>query len=489
MRTLQEYKPETSPHELLGHLCDRVLSGELATFESLRAYTDTLPDTAQVRAVMKRAFELHRRLDWGFFKDLNPEAFPKLWTELVVQDRRYPFAGSLKRLISISEIYLGLLDIHGYTEFCRKNRNNISVLDRLDRMLQEDLPKIASASGVLCRRAQGDEILLLGASAPGLLKAVLDIMACFTGESASGAASPATDRLRVNAFLPEFAISAGVSGGQKYTPLVITRDGDISGDIVNTAARLQARAGKISPERNKILVTGPVYQKLKAEGSEALALMGIDFLSSGKVEFKGVSLTVYDTVFIGAESFRLSYRDAMERLYESLGQATWKSKVFEDALELIVRIVSAFPAIASGQGAAGGHSCQEYLERVKHAQGYFNGDRYEQAVACLGELVADLSATSGMDELALDYLRGVLKSYQALVRKFDEHLNEEMDEHLDTVFGQKERENYVTLRRNHAMFERLRDAARQSIKNRRAIWQRVADVEAPELSFVIQSLK
>jgi class 3 adenylate cyclase len=489
MGNITGYNPELSPCELLGHLCDKVLSGELATFEELRSHTAELPDSPQLRSVLKRVFELQRRLDWGFFKSLSPEAYPRLWAELVVPDRRYPFAGDLKRLMSISEIYLGFLDMHGYTEFCRKNRNNVSLLDRLDRLLQEGLPEVAAASGVLCRRAQGDEILLLGASALDVLKAVLDIMACFSGEKIPASASPAAEGLRAAAMLPEFAISAGIAGGQKYTPLVITRDGDISGDIVNTAARLQARAGKISPTRDKILATGPVYQKLKAEGAEALAMCGIDFISSGRIEFKGASLTVYDAVFLRTEEYRLAYRDAIESLYGSMGKDMWKSKVFEDSAALVARVASNHPGIGSTPGAPQSHSVQEYLERVKQALGHFNAERYEQAVACLGELVDDLATTEGMDELALEYLRGVRKSYQELARKYGDLLDEEMDKHLDTVLGQKEMESYLALRRNHAMFERLRNAARLSIKNRRAIWQRVAEDSAPELSFAIQSFK
>ena len=489
MNSIQEPESEAISQELLGRLCDRILAGELPTFDALRSYASRLPETPPVRAAIRRAFELQRRLDWGFFRELSPEAYPRLWAELVVPDRRYPFAGDLKRLVSISEIYLGLLDMHGYTEFCRKNRNNVSVLDRLDRVLQEDIPKLAASWGVLSKRANGDEILLLGASAIDVLRAILDVMACFSGGRAPAAASPAAEGLRTATLLPAFAISAGIAGGQKYTPLIITRDGDVSGDIVNTAARLQARAGKISPERDKILVAGPVYQKLKAETAESLALCGLDFISSGRIEFKGAALNVYDAVFLWTESYRLGYRQALETLYEDLGKGQWASKVFEDALGLVTRVATEHPSIKSGGAAACEHSCQEFIERAKVALGLMNGDRYEQAVESLAELVADLGTVEGMDELVMEYLRAVLKSYRALVERFDGRLNQEMDEHLDAVFGQKERESYVALRRNHAMFDRLRSAARLSIKSRRSIWQREAASAEDELGFSIQSLK
>ena len=124
------------------------------------------------------------------------------------------------------------------------------MLDMLDAMMQEVVPRIAAKVGVVSRRAHGDEILLLGPSAPDLLEATLLIMDYFSSRRRLSE-DLQRSRGKFDVILPGFQLSAGIAGGQKYTPLIITKDGDISGDIVNTAARLQARAGKFPPTETR----------------------------------------------------------------------------------------------------------------------------------------------------------------------------------------------------------------------------------------------
>ena len=87
-------------------------------------------------------------------------------------DRKYHFAGDIKRMATIPDVYMAILDIHGYTRFCQKHRHNMSMLELLDRVIQQELPKIAAKYGVIIRRARGDEILLLGGSACELFEVV-----------------------------------------------------------------------------------------------------------------------------------------------------------------------------------------------------------------------------------------------------------------------------------------------------------------------------
>ncbi len=148
--------------------------------------------------------------------------------------------------MSIPDIYLGLLDIHGYTRYCQEKKRNMSMVDLLDRMIYEDVKAICSETGVVSKRAQGDEILILGASASDVLKSTLQIIDYFNTQGRSFKNTILSKKLP-GTVLPKFQISAGIAGGQKFTPLVITRNGDISGDIVNTAARLQAKANRVSP--------------------------------------------------------------------------------------------------------------------------------------------------------------------------------------------------------------------------------------------------
>ncbi len=494
MKDIKEYVPSTSPYELLVHLNDKILSGEFTTFEALAIYCSVLPGGPRTSLILKKAFELQRKLYWGFFRDVTPEAYPRVWEAVVLPDSRYPFAGDLKRYMSIPDIYAGMLDIHGYTKYCRDNRHNLSMLDLLDRMMQEDIPQITAREGVVSRRSQGDAILLLGASAESVLKSILSIVDYFARRRRTADDEKPAGRPGSGFVLPEFLISAGVAGGQKYTPLVITRDGDLSGDIINTAARLQGRAGRISPDRNKILVTSHVYQRIQAtrgRGDQGL-ISKVDFFNTGTIEFKGTSLSVYDVVFLSSEAYRLSYRDRMEELYDSIDKGMWKSKVFADTLRLASSIAANLPGIVpkARQGVSAPEITRASLqERVKTALDYFTAERYELAVAVLGALVEEFSRIEGMDDLALEYLRGIHENYAALVSAFVENLDREVDEHMDQIFSQKEIEGFTALRNHHGNFEKSLTNARLRVRNRKTVWYRVADVAAGELGIRIQSQK
>jgi len=483
MKNVGEYTFSTSFFELFAHLCDKVVGGELETFSQIRQYVATLPDNATTRAAVMRAFELQRRIYWGMFRDVSPDAFPRLWDRLVEADLRYREAGDLKRQMSIPDVYMGLVDIHGYTRFCHANRHNPAMLESLDAMLQSFIPKAAAAAGALCRRVRGDEILLLGASAGDVLDAVLRLVDYL---SSGGGATEAR--------LPVFQISAGIAGGQKYSSLSITRDGDVSGDIVNAAARLQSMANRISPERNRVLLTGNVVQKIKARGGHATAggLCPFDFFNAGKVDFKGLSLSVFDLVFLPRQSERLAYRESMEELYAAIEQGAWKSRVFEAALKLAARVATSrrAAAVESAQSAGRvGAATEGILELVRAAEGHFASERYERAVECLARIAESLSLMEEGDDLAAEYIGQVSRNYGELMGRYRERLDMEVDSQLDSIFPQADREKFRVLQSNHEAFEKVRAAARLRVAGRRPIWQRAADDAASALSVRIKSKK
>ncbi len=493
MKEIRELTAATNPNELLVHLNDRILSGELRTFEALCAYLAPAPEHPQIKGVLKRAFELQRRLYWGFFRQLSPQSFPGIWGKTVVADRKYDFAGDLKRFVSIPDLYVGMLDIHGYTRFCHRNRHNMSMLDLLDRMMQEDIPKIAAASGVMSRRARGDEILLLGPSAADLMGTALSIIDFFSRKGSRNFDGAVGARHVQASTLPEFQISAGIAGGEKYAQLVITRDGDLSGSIINSAARLQARANKISPDRNRILVTNHVFQRLKstpANGHEILKT--VDFFNSGTVDFKGLSLHVFDTVFMDTEAYRLGYRDVMEELYEAMGKGLWKSRVFECSMSLAARVVSTLPqSLVSGKGCPAEETVDtsELLGKIKQANADFGQANFEHAVELFGEIMHAFGRIKCLDDLVLEYLGGVHRSYTHLIKTFTTSLDQEIEDHLDLIYSPVEKENLLILRKHHQLYMRANEAGRAKVRNRKAIWFRIAEEAAPSLRVRVQSKK
>jgi class 3 adenylate cyclase len=498
MNNIKEYSPTVSAYEVFVHLSDRIVKGELVTFNALREYCSVLPDNPRTEAILKKAFELQRRLYWGFFRDISPSVYPKVWSKVVVPDRKYHFAGDIKRMARIPDVYMAVIDIHGYTRFCQKHRHNMSMLDLLDRVIQQDIPKIAEKHGIVSRRALGDEILLLGGSAPDLFEVVYLIARRLAKDGKapkveptkpeSGAASTADG-------LPGFEISAGVAGGAKYAQLVITRDGDLSGTIVNTAARLQARANRISPDRTKILLTSVTFQKLKMQPPAAHFefMRAVDFFDTGMVEFKGINVPVFDTVFLDREASRLDYRERMGALYDSLNQGLWTTRVFSDALNLMARIATSTPGglldESTDQPIDAADSIS-IIQRIKKAQTLFDGERYEQAMTEFSELVEVFSRAKGKDAIATEYLAGVRDNYRKLLARFVAELDAEIDQHLEAIFlNPNDRNNFRTLEKHYSMFSSVRDAARVKVADRRGIWYRAAGDPSVELGVSIQSKK
>jgi class 3 adenylate cyclase len=508
MNDIKEYSASTSPYEIFTLLSDKIVRGELVTFNALREYCAPLPDSPRTEAILRRAFELQRRLYWGFFRDITPVSHSKVWNKVVVPDRKYHFAGDIKRMATIPDVYMAIIDIHGYTRFCQKNRHNMSMLDLLDRVLQSDLPAIAAKFGVVSRRASGDEILLLGGSAAELFEVVYLIarrlaknggFAKNKGERAKDKAAIVKEKQAdsgeaVDA-LPSFQISAGVAGGAKYAQLVITRDGDLSGTIVNTAARLQVRANRISPDRTKILLTSVTFQKLKTLPPSAPYefLKAVDFFDTGMVEFKGINVPVFDTVFLDTEANRLEYRDRMSALYDSIAQGRWTSHIFADALNLMARIVTSSAGAlvdeATGRPIDAADSIS-IIQRIKKAQGYFVAERYELAVNEYSELVDVYCRAEGRDPIVVEYLTNARDNYRKIVEAFNFRLDQEIDMRLEAIFlSPTDRAIFRTLEKHYAMFGSVRDAARFKVQDRRSLWGKSVEDAADSLDVKIQAKK
>lgn len=478
---------------LLLQLYEDVISGELTTFDELKKSVSKFKASTELRRCLFRAFELQRKLHWGFFQDLTPKAFPELWKAIVITDRQFKFGGDLKRFMSIPDIYLGLLDIHGYTKYCNDKKRNMSMIDLLDRMIYEDVNAICAEAGVISKRAQGDEILVIGPSAGVVLKSVLQIMNYFNTQGRSFRNTVLSKKLP-GTVLPKFQISAGIAGGQKFTPLIITRDGDVSGGIVNTAARLQAKADKISPDKNRIMITSHVYQKLQTAENEKPdeAFDSIDFFNIGTVEFKGVSLNVYDIVFLPEEEYRLELRDSMETLYGSLDKKMWKTRILKDALDAAAKLVANQLSKGCKDTIAGRkleNQYREILELFKKTHTLFNGMYYEAAISSYSRIIDSMAGLKQLDRVVMDYLMLVKQNYLSINELYSVALDEEVVVRLNEVCSPQEKEHYLLLKKHGAAYDKIRSSTRLKLKNRKKTWLRITDEIGEKLNTSLQSFK
>ena len=113
MKDLTEYRDATSEHELFSFLCEKIISRDITTFSALKGFAEPVLKDKRTFPVMMRAFELIRRLYWGFFAGMTQTTHKKLWRELVIPDQDFPEAGDLKPTLQISILYIAMLDIHG----------------------------------------------------------------------------------------------------------------------------------------------------------------------------------------------------------------------------------------------------------------------------------------------------------------------------------------------------------------------------------------
>ena len=496
MRDISEYHSGVSIYELICHLTDKILDGTLDTFGDLRRYTRNLADSVNTRTAFVTAFSQIRRLNWGLFGILEPETYPKLWDQLVIPDQVYPFAGDLKRNTTISDIYIGLLDIHGYTKFCEENRRNLSMLQLLDEILQNDITEIAAKCGVLSRRSRGDEIILIGTTAEDVLETTLQIASYFSRRRLLKNERIEARRPGYKVILPDMSVSAGIAGGQRFTPLVVTQDGDISGGVVNAAARLQARANKLSPATNKILVTSHVYRRIQTESSISLLIerlgQRIEFFNAGTTAFKGTSIQVFEVLFCEDDYYKVDYLKKMESLYHDIESGHWKGKIFLDMLSVIRGMAHAMPQFTVKTDGVGGKVltndsvarwCAAITDRFSVQ------DDYEGAIAEYSTLSALLSRIPQADPLIIEYASAVCLRYLEILEHYNRELDSFIEGHAESIFSPNERDTFVQVKKYYHMYERFKTFARTKAGRRKLLWHSVIERLGNGLDVTIRAAK
>ncbi len=323
-----------------------ILDGRISSFSELKAYifSSKLSITKEELDVL---FDTVKKVHWGVFAEVNYEDFPELWRELVIPDSKYPtLYGDLKKSMVISNIFVALLDIHGYTAFCQKTRKNISSLHRLDKFVENIVKETAKKEGVLAIRERGDEILLIGANALAVLNATFKVIELFSKPMKVG-----NDDVKAGeeVFLPPFNISGGIAGGYAFSPMIIGKNGDLQGFIINFAARLQTRANTIAPKSTKVVVDQIVYHKLissnNIQSDKAKILKKIKFLYHGELKFKGGELKVYEIYYKDEEKYKDLIAEYIAKLNKAIKNNEWQINVLPILCDIGMLVAENMPRI------------------------------------------------------------------------------------------------------------------------------------------------
>ncbi|MBN1897919.1 MAG: hypothetical protein JW827_04010 [Spirochaetes bacterium] len=486
-----------SANELFLHLYDKLIKKEISTFIELSEYLEKVKVNFSVQPVLEKAFHLLQELRWGFFKDMDKYSYLKLWKELVIRNERYKEFGDLKRNIAVSNIYVAILDIHGYTRFCLESKGNLSRLHNLDEFLHTGVTEISRQNGALAKRERGDEILIVAASATDIINTTLGIINSFSRKPLFEDDVVPRVRQNYSINLPDFKISAGIAGGHYSNPLIITEDGTLSGFLLNTAARLQLRANELSPTKSKILVSQSIYKNYLNENKVTKSALFkrnlISFFYHGPVEFKNLSLLCYEIIFKSEERYRLKYEEQFDQLLKSIQAGLWKQKVFMDILEFIKKVCHIMPNFKQRINIRGKEE-EIYpafiMDMCEHAGDlYAREEDYIVAINKLADIIDRIKSIPDFDRLVLDYAREVHSKYHSIIYSYEKALESEIRKNIDIIFDEKHKMIYHNITKNMEIYDKLNTYAKRSkaLGKRKAIWNTYVENRLPHIKSRIYS--
>ncbi|MDR2102018.1 MAG: hypothetical protein LBP43_05555 [Treponema sp.] len=500
MKDLTEYTDAVSDYELFSFLYDKIINREITTFSELKEFVAPIIRDKGIHPVIMRSFGLIKRLNWGFFSGISPKTHKKLWRELVIPDEHFPAAGNLKRTMSISNLYIAMLDIHGYTKFCQDSRKNLSMLHTLDRTINTEIRRISTQCQAVSQRERGDEIVVVAASATDALTATLSIIDYFEETNVVDDPAISTQRSGDAAILPVFKISAGIAGGNTSVPLIITEQGSLSGFLLNTGARLQNRANELSPKESRVMVTRQVFLNYVKENTlEKCALFrhnGVYFFDTGMIEFKGVMLPTCEAVFKDDERYKEKFSEEMGRLYSSIRESLWEQRIYQDLMALLFKSASVMPpfrvtppAPIHGMISITNDSFMQLCRLGIKA--YFTDEDYSYAISLLHHFIDLLQMIPQYDRLILDYIRGITDKYDMLLKTYEESIDREIDEKAQNIFSGDHFKVYFASKKGAAVFEKLRRLGRKSpvLTQKKALWFNLIKQHREYLEFTLYSGK
>ncbi|WP_028974642.1 hypothetical protein [Spirochaeta cellobiosiphila] len=496
MKSLAMYTVKTSAYELFTYLCDLIISGKVENFKQIENHIATLPHDKRRTFAAQKAFAILKSHSWGFFKELDPVHYPRMWQMLVIPSKEYPGTGMLKRNMTITSLFCGLIDIHGYTSFCQKAGKNISLLKLLDEVIQHDISKIAQTNDVITQRARGDEIILIGSRAGSVLKTVLDIADYFQKKKVINPKSLSEARMGQRLVLPKLAISAGVTGGQKYTPLIITADGDVSGHLLNSAARLQTRANKQAPHTTNILLSSHVHMALKKEieaGHKPEWSSDIFFWNAGQVSFKGTRVWVYEMVLSEEGQYKRKLKESIDELLLSLKKEQWEGKIFISLLSLISRTVRAQGPFNYTDPRSGlKFKYTDLIYKCEEAMLLFmSRKQFILAIEQLQEIAEIMDSIETFDGTVREYTREILPKYLMLGQHFRASLEEILEDKIEFILPVRVREIYKKTEKAYKTYKHIREDAfnNPELGNKQALWNKGISLHTQELELEIYSGK
>jgi hypothetical protein len=446
-----------------------------------------------------RAFLLLKRLNWGFFASISPDTHKKLWKELVIEDREFPEAGDLKRTLQISNLYVAMLDIHGYTKFCMESRKNLSMMHSLDWAIENEIKRISTQCGAISQRERGDEIVVVAAGATDALRVTLCIVDYFGKTEIVNDPEIPTKRTGNAEPLPAFKISGGVTGGNTQSPLIITERGNLSGFLLNSGARLQMRANELSPKESRIMIAKQVMMNYEKENKEHKSILMdnnvVYFFDTGHIEFKGVMIPTCEVVFDKNERYKEKFAGEMTQLFSSIRDNLWEQRIIQDLMDLLSKVVISMPKFLikpstpiQGMTGIANESVVQMCQLAMKA--YTINEDYHLAVEYLDGLINICEQINNFDRLILEYLKGITEKYKIILNSFETRIDKEVEEKSELIFG-AHYSKWVVSKNGGLIYEKMRAIGRKSkeITKKKNLWLTCLMQNKDKMEFTLYSGK
>ena len=499
MKELPKHNSGVSEYELFSFLSERILSGEISSFSALKDLSAPVLGNKRSHPVLLRAFELLKRLYWGFFASISPQTHHKLWGQLVITDKDFPDAGDLKRTLQISDIYVAMLDIHGYTRFCMESRKNLSMLHTLDQIIVNEIRGICTACGAVSQRERGDEIVVVATSASDILSATIGIIDYFGKTGFLNDPRIFTKRAGDAEALPVFKLSAGITGGNTTIPLIVTEKGNLSGFLLNSGARLQMLANRLSSSESKVMASKQVQMNFKKENDlnpcSLAENKAVYFFDTGQIEFKGVMIPTCEVVYNSNEMYKEQFSAELVRLFGSIKDNLWEQRIFVDTVGLFAKVTQVMPKFtvnASLPGEVLPVSNDTPANLAKKAiKAYVEDEDYVLALLYLRKFIEIARMIPSFDQLVMDYMEGVYARYELLLESYKKNIDRQIEENEKIIFQGNYYQAWTAAKKSVSVYEKFLEAGRNStlITRKKNIWYGLIKEKSSEMVFTFHSGK
>jgi hypothetical protein len=500
VKDISEYNSGMTEYEFFSFLYEKIISKEIATFAKLKELVTPALKDKWTHPVIMRAFQLIKNLNWTFFSTISPSTHRKLWKEMVITDKDFPEAGDLKKTLQISNLYIAMLDIHGYTKFCMESRKNLSMMHTLDWAIENEIRRISNQCGAISQRERGDEIVVVTASATDAIMITLCIIDYFEKTNVVGDPNIPTKRTGNAEALPIFKITAGITGGNTQSPLIITERGNLAGFLLNSGARLQTRANELSPHDSRVMIAKQVMMNYEKENTGQKCILSVNdsiyFFDTGHIEFKGVMIPTCEVVFSKNERYKEKFADEMIRLFGSIRDNLWEQRIFQDLMELLTKVAHVMPKFTVTP-ALPFHGMQtvineSYVQLCRRAmKAYCVDEDYYTAVDFLRYLIEISEQIPKFDRLVLDYIRGVANKYSFLLSVFETHIDKEINDKAAHIFHGDHYKAWIASKNGAQIYEKLKNIGRKSkdLTKRKNLWLTLLSQNKEQMEFTLYSGK